>query len=158
MSVPAVPSTTCEVTWIENGVIVTDGLPATVVGYFHPQDVDNMVPMTSMCTAHYSQINPRELYAGIWTFTTVAPIVPTSRIPDPNTQAPPRLEPQPAQPLASTRKAERKTFGEWMALAFSSTVVGVLWIVGQPLRLIDHFTHKEAVSYPCDKSDQEGRM
>jgi hypothetical protein len=67
-SIPAVPNPTCEVTWIENGVIVTDGQPAVVVGYFHPVGIDNMVPMTSMCDYHYHLLNPRQLSRGVWSF------------------------------------------------------------------------------------------
>ena len=92
MSQPAVPSPTCEVTWIENGVIVTDGNPTVVVGYFHPQDIDNMVPMTAMCDYHYELLNPREFSQGMWTFTVIADLTPTLQKPDPNTQAPAKLE------------------------------------------------------------------
>lgn len=93
MTVPAVPSPTCEVTWLENGQIVTDGLPAVVVGYFHPAAVSHMVPMTSLCAYHYQVLNPRELATGVWSFTPISTPAPPGTMPNPNIQAPPRISP-----------------------------------------------------------------
>ena len=91
MSVPAVPSPTCEVTWMENGIIVSDGKEAVVTAYFHPSNIDNMVPMVSMCDDHYQLLSPRELSSGVWSFNVIADLNPTMAINDPNIQAPPKL-------------------------------------------------------------------
>lgn len=91
MSTPVHPSPTCEVTYLENGIIVTDGQASVAVGFFHPEGIPNLVPMTSMCSYHYNLLNPRQLSRGVWSFNTISLITP-STVPNPNIQAPPKLK------------------------------------------------------------------
>lgn len=91
MTVPAAPSTTCQVTWLEGGILVSDGLPTVAVGFFYGKSYPPLIQMVSLCSDHYAQLSLRHTDTGTWAFSPV-PISSNIAISNPDVKANPRLD------------------------------------------------------------------